>query len=181
MNLDNIDWYSVWVNIKRAYCSNKAKQFQWKFLHNAIFTEHRLNLMRVSNGLCNICKRERETLFHLFFSCEIMQPVLANFEIIINAVIDLLDIGLRNLQFVDIVLGYYKVPNKCNLLNTILFELKWNTWKFRNSCKFDKQTYNARILFINTIRCIKNQILHLNPRENIDAINYILRIDTTDF
>ena len=52
-------------------------------------------------------------------------------EIIINAVIDLLDIGLRNLQFSDIALGYYKVPNKCNLLNTIIFELKWNTWKYR--------------------------------------------------
>ena len=96
------------MNVKKAYCSNKAKQFQWKFLHNSIFTEHRLHLMRVSNGLCNLCKRERETLFHLFFSCELIQPVLANIEIIINAVIDLLDIGLRNLQFDDSVIGYYK-------------------------------------------------------------------------
>ena len=118
LNLNNINWNTVWGNIKKAYCLNKAKQFQWKFLHNSIFTEHRLNLMRVSNGLCNICKRERETL--LFFSCESIQPVLANFEIIINAVIDLLDIGLRNLQFADIVLGNYKVPNKCYLLNTII-------------------------------------------------------------
>ena len=138
--------------------------------------------MRVSNGLCNICKRERETLFHLFFSCEIIQPVLANFEIIINAVIDLLDIGLRNLQFTDIVLGYYKIPNKCNLLNTIIFELKWNTWKYRNSCKFDNKTHTSKILFINTIRCIKDQIIHLKPsKENIAAINYLLQINTNDF
>ena len=182
LNLDNIDWNIVWGNIKMSYCSNKSKQFQWKFLHNTIFTEHRLNLMRMSNGLCNMCKSERETLFHLFFNCVTIQPVLAKFEIIINAVIDRLDIGLRNLQFADIVLGYHKVPNKCNLLNTILFELKWNTWKFRNSCKFDKKTYTAKILFINTIRCLKDQIIHLNPRkENTQAINYILGINTNDF
>ena len=55
----------MWGNIKMSYCSNKSKQFQWKFLHNAIFTEHRLNLMRMSNGLCNMCKDE-ERLFFIY-------------------------------------------------------------------------------------------------------------------
>ena len=66
-----------------------------------------------------MCKSERVTLRHLFFNFVPIKLVLAKFDKIINAVIDLLDIDLRYLQFADIVLGYYKVPNKCNLLNTI--------------------------------------------------------------
>ena len=72
--------------------------------------------------------------------------------------------------------------NEEEIDDAILFELKWNTWKFRNSCKFDKKTYPAKILFINTIRCLKDQIIHFNPRkENTQAINYILGINTNDF
>ena len=47
------DWKSIWESISETLCSTKEKQFQWKIVHNAIFTEHKLQLMNFSNGLCH--------------------------------------------------------------------------------------------------------------------------------
>lgn len=63
---NSIMWNKIWFNQNRSYTSLNAKQFQWKFHLNSIITEHKLSVMGVSNGLCNMCKKHRETLCHLF-------------------------------------------------------------------------------------------------------------------
>ena len=47
--------WSIWNNVFDSYCFNSCKEFQWKFIHNVVFTEHRLFLMGYSNGICNLC------------------------------------------------------------------------------------------------------------------------------
>jgi hypothetical protein len=44
---DNIDWTQMWTKIKKIKVTNKVKEFQWKCLHNIIYTEH-----RIENGKC---------------------------------------------------------------------------------------------------------------------------------
>ena len=56
-------------------CSNKEKQFLWKIIHNALFTESKLQLMGMLNGICHFCKTDSETLHHLFYQCRISQKV----------------------------------------------------------------------------------------------------------
>ena len=51
------NWKSIWNSINQTLCSNKEKKFQWKIVHNANLTEHKLQLMNLSNGLCHFCKR----------------------------------------------------------------------------------------------------------------------------
>ena len=70
LEVNYIDWKIVWENVYSSKASLKAKQFQWKYIYNVIFTEHRLMLMKVSNGKCNICGQNKENIKHLFWECK---------------------------------------------------------------------------------------------------------------
>ena len=53
-------------------------EFQWKSIHNIIYTECRLNKMGLSQaqGCCHFCKHHLETEQHLFYNCKIIFPVI---------------------------------------------------------------------------------------------------------
>ena len=51
-----INWKIVWGNLKKVKITNKMKEFQWKCIHNIIYTESRLKKMQLSNGKCLICQ-----------------------------------------------------------------------------------------------------------------------------
>ena len=59
-------WKQIWNSTLELPLSNTEKQFQWKVIHNAIFTEHKLFLMNMSTGLCHFCQTNTETIKHLF-------------------------------------------------------------------------------------------------------------------
>ena len=50
----------------REIKSVRILAFHWRIIHNALFTEHRLHLMGMSDGICHFCKRETETVSQLF-------------------------------------------------------------------------------------------------------------------
>lgn len=79
-----LHWKVIWSNIFLSYASIQAQQLQWKFLQNVIFTEHKLNLMKASNGVCNLCKKDRETLIHLFWKCTDTKLIWAKINAVLN-------------------------------------------------------------------------------------------------
>ena len=74
----NIPCENMWSGLKFLKIENKVKEFQWKSLHNILYTEERLKKMKISNGKCHICQNDNniETLQHLFFSCCTSQLIL---------------------------------------------------------------------------------------------------------
>ena len=42
--------------------SNKIKEFQWKCIHNIIYTENRRKEMNMSNGKCHLCQVEKDIM-----------------------------------------------------------------------------------------------------------------------
>ena len=56
-------------------------------MHNAIFTEHKLFLMNMSNELCHFCKANTETLTHLFYDCAIVDRIIREIEANINRIL----------------------------------------------------------------------------------------------
>ena len=54
--------------------SSKLRVFNFKFLHRCLSTNDFLYETGLSdNEKCTFCKRETETLFHLFWNCESIQ------------------------------------------------------------------------------------------------------------
>ena len=60
------------MRINRA--TRKANQLSWKIIHNAIYTEAKLQKMgRSMNGLCHFCNTQVEILKYLFYDCTVTQ------------------------------------------------------------------------------------------------------------
>ena len=72
---EHFQWKQIWTSTLELPLSNTEKQFQWKVVHNAIFTEHKLFLMNMSNGLCHFCKVNTETLTHFFYDCAVVNRI----------------------------------------------------------------------------------------------------------
>ena len=54
--------------------SAKLRKFQFKLLHRRIVTNSFLHKIGIKNrNSCTFCEVERETLFHLFWSCRVVQ------------------------------------------------------------------------------------------------------------
>jgi len=99
---EDINWEQVWSKLKQVHVSNKIKEFQWKCIHNIIYTENRLQKMNMSNGKCQVYSNN-ETLQHLFFQC-------SSAKIIVKEMEDLLP---RKFREKDIMLGYHDIIFIC--------------------------------------------------------------------
>ena len=160
----NFNWKLIWDSINRTLCSNREKQFQWKLVHNAIFTEHKLQLMNLSNGLCHFCKRDTEDIKHLFYTCPITYAVVRHIQEKVNTVLNANDSQILDLNSHHVILGYVDGDElKRNFVNSCLILLKWELWKIRNNIKFENRRY--------TINDISGFIM----QKLKDATNFIAR------
>ena len=115
-----MNWITIWNYVFDSYCFKSCKEFQWKFIHNVIFTEHRFLLMGYSNGICNLCSNNIETIRHLFFDCSKIQHVW-------KVCIEQLKVFVPNEQlsliYTLLVIGSVNSKHK-TITNTFLFETK---------------------------------------------------------
>ena len=81
-----INFSFVWQNIYNALVPNKVKEFQWKCVHNIIYTESKLQSMRLSNGRCHFCTDNIENLNHLFFHCPSVKHLIGFAQETINSI-----------------------------------------------------------------------------------------------
>ena len=138
-------WKQIWISTLELPLSNTEKQFQWKVIHNAIFTEHKLFLMNMSNGLCHFCKANTETITHLFYDCTIIKRTINEIEDKINRILEA-DTQLKvNLSSANQVLGFlHESRHVRDFINLILILSKWEIWKLRNKIKFDNRQFSVQ-------------------------------------
>ena len=86
---EDINWEQVWSKLKQAHVSNKIKEFQWKCIHNIIYTENRLQTINMSNGKCHLCQvnNNNQTLQHLFFQCPSAKIIVKEMEDLLKTLI----------------------------------------------------------------------------------------------
>ncbi len=169
----NFKWQHIWKNGLDSYASIKAKNFQWKFLYNAIFTEHRLSLMGLSNGLCILCKTHHENLIHLFCDCEKVKPFWEEANRIINRALNAIGYPSVTFSAQNIALGYN--PHKfSNVINTLIFETKWYIWKYRNDTKFSIRPLQIQSFVFFLKADLKNIFSHkCHGEESNEIFQYI--------
>ena len=138
-------WKQIWISTLELPLSDAEKQFKWKVIHNAIFTEHKLFLMNMSNGLCHFCKANTDTITHLFYDCAIIKRTINEIEDKINRILEA-DTQLKvNLSSAHLVLGFlHESSHVRNFINFILILSKWEIWKLRNKIKFDNRQFSVQ-------------------------------------
>ena len=158
----DFNWKLIWSASLEIPCSNKAKQFQWKIIHNTIFTEHKLQLMNFSDGLCHFCQDETEDVRHLFVLCPFSKEINYRLE---NKMNDILNRELNcniTLQAHDILIGYLHSNKIISIfVNFVMHIAKWELWKIRNSIKHEKQRVSVNSAFDVIILKIVNATLFI--------------------
>ena len=72
-------WCSVYLLNARASIESKIRMFQYKILNNVLYLNQRLSDMNiVGSSLCSQCKKEPETISHLFLNCTFSQKLWSN-------------------------------------------------------------------------------------------------------
>ena len=70
VDVENLDWESIYLLPRTCTLSTKLRNFQFKFLHRRITTNSFLFKIKVSeSNLCCFCQSAQETLLHLFWEC----------------------------------------------------------------------------------------------------------------
>ena len=68
---DQKTWSSVYLLPASTTLDTKLRMFQYKILNNILYLNQRLYHMKLADSpLCSLCKREFETISHLFLRCE---------------------------------------------------------------------------------------------------------------
>ena len=125
----DFEWQSIWRSSTETPCSNKEKQFQWKLINNAIFTEHKLQLMDLSDGVCHLCRFEIEDTKHLFLTCPTTQAIIGVLENKMNEV--LANHGFSNIELegYHVILGFLHDNKTLRIfVNFIPHIFKWVGW-----------------------------------------------------
>lgn len=120
----------IFLRVKSSSLSNRQREFQFKLLHGALYTNEKLyNFGYVRDNLCSFCHREVETYSHLFLSCETVQNLWRN-------VIQHLKLPEINItEWKSIFIGLPGNSFKIKICNCIIFFLKQAIYKSRNEGK----------------------------------------------
>ena len=99
----------------------KIRMFQYKILNNILFLNQRLYCMKkIDSPLCSLCKREVETVSHLFLKCEQSKNLWLSTQKWCNSTLK-----LPHLSEKVIHLGWLSEQPKWILVNRIILLYKY--------------------------------------------------------
>ena len=74
VDVEDLDWESIYLLPRICTLSTKLRNFQFKFLHRRIATNSFLfKIKLLGSNLCCFCQTAQETLLHLFWECPITE------------------------------------------------------------------------------------------------------------
>ena len=164
-----INWSKIWTAIPKSFASLKAKQFQFKSIHRILFCEHKLNLCGLSNGICKVCGSEQETLKHLFWQCDHAQSFWRDIVPILETIsVNIFKYDLPNPEF--LVYFGFQGPIKFRVLNTLVFETKWQIWKSRNLIKHESTYIDIKLSLMHIRNTFLEQIKHSSEKKLVGKL-----------
>ena len=100
------DWREIYSLPFTVTIETKIREFQYKMLNNIVFTNEKLfRLKMINSPLCTFCKRENESIEHLFFYCDVTMIFwealcswLSNYKI-----------GVQPFTLIDILFGVFNI------------------------------------------------------------------------
>ena len=111
--------------------------FQYKILNNILYLNQRLYHMKlVASPLCSLCKREFETISHLFLRCESSKRLWAEIQKWSSHTITLPQLSEK-----IVYLGWFSNDPQTILINHILLLYKYFLYSRRN----DRGKVNFRV------------------------------------
>ena len=128
LDLDMSDfwWEMVNLNIQKCSIDVRLKWFQYRIVHRILGTNKFLHKANIKNSpLCSLCLEYPETIYHLFWQCEISRLFWENLETL------LIEKAGKNISFSykDIIFGRIFKSVDTPVLNIIILLSKFHIYK----------------------------------------------------
>ena len=122
-------WRLVYLLSAQASIESKIRMFQYKILNNVLYLNKRLSDMNiVGSSLCSQCKKEPETISHLFSNCTFSQKLWSNTQKWCSPILK-----LPNLSEKIVLLGYLNEETNNILINHIILLYKYFLYSKRDN------------------------------------------------
>ena len=159
------EWPQLYLLPFKCTIEVKLRVFQFKILHNILYTNERLFKMKqVDTDICTFCQISIETPVHLFYDCNVAEKLRREFvdKIGLNLSVKFEDLTRKRLMF-----GFikdWKGPHK-TLLNHLIIIFK--RYIYIQRCKNESVNINGLEAFVGNIRHIELVIAKQKRKENI--------------
>ena len=139
----SVDWREIYSLPFTVTIETKIREFQYKILNNIIYTNQKLfKLKMIESPLSTSCKRETESLEHLFFNCYVTKFF---WEAFCFWLIEC-SISLQPLTLTDTVFGIFNVEKDFDILNHLVLVAKLYIYKCKlNNVNPSLQVYKTKI------------------------------------
>ena len=135
--------------------------FQYKILNNILYLNQRLYHTKLADSpLCSFCKRELETISHLFLRCESSKRLWAEIQKWSSHTV-----ALPQLSEKIIFLGWFSNDPQTNLINHILLLYKYFLYSRRN----DRGKVNFRVFKVYIRYVVKIEESITKRKKNLTA------------
>jgi len=132
INLDKGNWKIIFNIVHQTKIQSNLIWFQYRILHRILGTKKLLVQMNISDdSMCSFCKKQEETIIHLFTQCQIVQKFWSELKDHIYAKTNI----LCSFDIVTIILGYLLKNNWAISLNSIIIKAKHYIFKSSSSNK----------------------------------------------
>ena len=167
--------FDLWfkVNFSNKITPRRALDFNWRIFHGQICTENLLKHMSYSDGLCVLCKEDKENLEHILINCKQVNSVWKNIEVLIRQFIDTISLDRV------IILGGLRQSENSNvsIINMILSITRWMIWKRRCTTKYENEEVTINELeeqIKNEIYCHTNILLKTSLFKKYPTLKHML-------
>ena len=129
--------------------------------------------MEKSNGICQLCKENEETITHLIYECKHVKPVWLDIQKILANIIDNCDLNdVKLILFGCNVKSSIYSKHETLMVNYVITITKWLLWKHRNDFKYGniaiKTTFEKMTVIKKTICSEFNIFLKSRSVERCD-------------
>ena len=123
LGLTDIDWSNVYMLPRQVTIESSLRSFQYKILNNVLYLNEKLFKFKIiESPLCSLCKKENESVIHLFCTCTVTRNLFEHLRLWLAGISLLENI---NLEPQAIILGIWDTNNDdFALINHILLLFK---------------------------------------------------------
>ena len=171
--IPNIHWRSVWQHCYDSFSENKFCDTHWRLLHRSLPLAPGLYKRNHSpTPYCSLCSHNKnETLTHLFFECDTVQPLLRQTEQFITHITG----SPFTLTLKHIVTNFFDNRNQLSnrICNYLLNITRYTIWTVRNIQRHEHRSVNlqnfARLLIKERLNI--EHFLYLYTYKDLDSFS----------
>ena len=141
----SFDWTRIFLLPRLVTLESRLRAFQYKILHNVLYLNKRLfKFQKVSSPLCSFCKRDEETVIHLYHACSVIKNIWLQLQSLLRGTVDVPSITPQSAIF-----GFLDTENThFVIINLLLLIFKFYIYTSREQQNVSFNNLKSRIKLI---------------------------------